>query len=176
MREAFDVVIESLAHRDNTAFLMRILYGAAVRHYSLKTIQHLLRIMGLRDAIRHHEEEVTRLQSHTVRGIGKIFPNAQRWSAGNGERTGRHASAQQNGRVMSGAAEFHLASTDVKNASDSGDKEGRRIVPRYLLIYRRDQDIQWHLLTQGHAFTEGLAQRHKQRRRHTFPDDIANHK
>lgn len=76
MREAFDVVVESLAHRNNAAFLMRILYGAAVCHDPLKTIQHLLRIMGLRDAIRHHEEEVTRLQSYTARGVGKILQNA----------------------------------------------------------------------------------------------------
>ena len=76
MREAFDVVVESLAYSDNAALLVLILDGAAVRHDSLKTIQHLLRIMRLRDTIRHQEQEVPRLQSQPVRGIGKIRQNA----------------------------------------------------------------------------------------------------
>ena len=96
MRKAFDVVVESLAYSDNAALLMLILDGAAVCHDSLKTIQHLLRIMGLRDAICHQEEKVTRLQAYTVRGIGKICQNASWWTAGSGERTGNRATAQQN--------------------------------------------------------------------------------
>jgi hypothetical protein len=41
------------------------------------------------------------------------------------------------------------------------------------VIQRRDQGIQGHTLAQGQAFAEGLAQRHKQRRRYAFPGDVA---
>src|SRR6266851_2137616 len=74
---------------------------------------------------------------------------------------------------MAGAADLHLTSADIQDTSDSSDKEGLWIVTGDLLIQRRDQDIQGHMLAQGQAFAECLAQRHEQRRRDAFPGDVA---
>src|SRR6266568_4947327 len=74
--EAFDVVVETLAHREHAALLRLILYGPAVCHDALQAVQHLRCILRLRDPIGHHEEEVTRLQPYAIRGIGKILQDA----------------------------------------------------------------------------------------------------
>src|SRR4029453_1534217 len=97
-------------------------------------------------------------------------------SASNGEGTGGRAVTEQNGRFMAGAAQFHLASADIQDTSDSSDKECLWIVTGDLVIQRRDQGIQGHTLTQGQAFAECLAQRHEQRRRYAFPGDVAPYK
>jgi len=77
---------------------------------------------------------------------------------------------------MAGAAQFHLASADIQDTSDSSDEECLWIVTGDLLIQRRDQGIQGHTLAQGQAFAECLAQRHEQRRRYAFPGDVAHDK
>src|SRR4029434_3924032 len=77
---------------------------------------------------------------------------------------------------MAGAAQFHLTSADIQDTSDSTDKEGLWIVTSDLVIQRSDQGIQRHMLAQGQAFAECLAQRHEQRRRHTFPGDVTHDK
>src|SRR5207245_6729992 len=86
------------------------------------------------------------------------------------------AATEQNGRFMAGAAQFHLTSADIQDTRNSSDKECLWIVTGDLLIQRRDQGIHGHTLAQGQTFAESLAQRHEQRRRYTFPGDVAHHK
>src|SRR5215831_5733926 len=75
---------------------------------------------------------------------------------------------------MASAAQFHLTGADIQDTRDSSNEECLWIVTGDLVIHRRDQGLQRHTLAQGQAFAECLAQRHEQRRWHTFPGDITH--